>query len=109
MDLKIIGRWSFIFGVVIAVLAGLGGKIPALTPLLFFLGFVVGFLNISEKESTPFLVAVVALIITGTSGLEFGRLTEVINAILQNIIVFSSAAGIVVAVKEIADFARKPE
>ena len=50
-----IGKWAFILGVVIAVIAGLvGGWAAAYSPwillVLVVLGLIVGFLNISAKE-----------------------------------------------------------
>ncbi|MBI3027667.1 hypothetical protein HYY70_06165 [Candidatus Woesearchaeota archaeon] len=65
-----LGEWAFIIGVVLAILFGL---IPSqwegmATLVLVVLGLIVGFLNVTEKESTPFLVAAAALMITGLSG-----------------------------------------
>jgi len=109
MNLTTIGRWAFLLGVIISLLAGFGGQIPALMIILFVLGLVVGFLNITEKESTPFLIAVLALLVIGLAGLQFGRFTPVIVAILQNLIAFVSAAALVVALKQVLSIAKKAE
>ena len=109
MNLITIGRWAFLLGVIISLLAGFGGQIPALITVLFVLGLIVGFLNITEKESTPFLVAVIALLIIGIAGLQFGRFTQTIVAILQNLIAFVSAAAVVVALKQVLSIAKKVE
>src|SRR3989344_8070442 len=67
------GEWAFIIGVLVAVIIGLfSGSLQENTSgwlilLLVILGLIVGFLNISESETTPFLVAAVALLITGTA------------------------------------------
>lgn len=106
MNVSLLGRWAFLFGLLISLVAGLGGEIPALLTILFALGLVVGFLNVTEKESTPFLVAVIALLIGGVSGLQLGQLTTMVTAILQNIIAFVSAAGLVVAIKQILEIAK---
>lgn len=97
------------FGIIISLIAGFGGEIPALMTVLFVLGLIVGFLNISERESTHFLVAVIALLVIGIAGLQFGKFTQIIASILQNIISFVAAAGLVVAVKQTLAIAKKVE
>lgn len=70
MDQKY-GSWAFIIGVVIAIIAGLLGTgifggFSMYLPLVFvILGIVIGLLNISDKEITTFLVAVIALLAAG--------------------------------------------
>lgn len=95
-----IGRWVFLGGIVLAILAGFVA-VPYLAVLLFVLGLIVGFLNIKEKESTRFLVAVIVLLLVGVASLELGKLTPVITPILQSFIAFVSAAGLVVAIKQV--------
>lgn len=104
-DLKIIGYWAFIGGLIVAVLAGFV-EVPALPLVLFVLGLIVGFLNITEKESTPFLVAVIALLLVGVSGLQLGKLTAITVPILENFIAFVAAAGLVVAIKQVIVLAK---
>ena len=99
-DLITIGHWALIIGIGLAIIAGFAA-IPALPSALFVLGLIVGFLNIKEKESTPFLVAVIALLLIGVAGLQFGKLTLVAVSILNNFIAFVAAAGLVVAIKQV--------
>ena len=99
-DLTTIGHWALIVGVIIAILAGFT-EVPALLVILFVLGLIVGLLNIKEKESTPFLVAVIALLLIGVAGLQLGKLTPIVVSILNNFIAFVAAAGLVVALKQI--------
>ena len=99
-DITTIGHWALIVGVIIAILAGFI-KVPALLVILFVLGLIVGLLNIKEKESTPFLVAVIALLLIGVAGLQLGKLTPIVVSILNNFIAFVSAAGLVVTLKQI--------
>ncbi len=107
MKLAIIGRWSFLLGIIISLLAGLGGQIPFLMTILLILGLIVGFLNITDEESMPFLVSVIALLIIGLAGLQLGKATPVIVAILQNFITFVSAAALIVAVKQVLNIAKR--
>lgn len=100
MNLTLVGRWALIGGIVLAVLAAFT-EIPYLSVLLFVLGLIVGFLNIKEKESTSFLVAVIALLVIGLSSLQLGDLTPTVTAILENFLAFVSAAGLIVALKQV--------
>jgi len=100
MELVKIGHWALIIGIILAVLAGFVA-IPSLPVVLFVLGLIVGVLNIKEKESTPFLIAVIALLLIGVAGLQLGRLTPVVVSILNNFIAFVAAAGLVVALKQV--------
>ncbi|NQU77826.1 hypothetical protein HQ544_03965 [Candidatus Falkowbacteria bacterium] len=104
-NLTTIGHWALIVGILLAVIAGFT-TVPSLTVVLFILGLVIGFLNIKDKESTPFLIAVIALLLIGVAGLQLGKLTDVISSILENFIALVAAAGLVVAIKEVATLAR---
>jgi len=119
-----IGEWAYLVSVVIAVLAGVAaaagfGASEWVAVLLVILGAVVGLLNISEKETTAFLVATIALVVAsagaqanGSAGL-FSVLNVVpglgtlINAIIANIAIFAAPAAVIVAVKAIMNLASK--
>lgn len=109
------GEWAFIVGVLIAVIIGLfSGNLTGdtkgwLVLLLVVLGLIVGFLNITESETTPFLVAAIALLITGTAS-ESLRIIPTIGGYLAGIVaaiaVFVAPAAIVVALKAIQSLAK---
>lgn len=101
-----VGRWAFIVGLIISVLIGLAVNVPGAGPILFILGLLVGLLNVPEKESMGFLVAVIALLAIGVAGLQLAELTEVITNILTQFISFVSAAGLVVAIKQALTYAK---
>lgn len=105
-NLTYIGRWALIGGLILCVLAAFT-TISYLLTILFVAGLIVGFLNITEKESTPFLVAVITLLLIGVGGLQLGGLTKLVASILQNFIAFIAAAGLVVALKQVS-VAAKP-
>jgi hypothetical protein len=107
-----LGKWSFILGVVLAVLAGL---MPTLLPegtvvlLLVILGLVVGFLNVQEKEAANFLLAAIALMAVGTAGVErvgLLGLGEVFKVAVTYIAVFVAPAAVVVSLKMVFDLAK---
>ena len=118
------GEWAYLVSVVIAVLAGIAaaagfGASSWVAVLLVILGAVVGLLNISEKETTAFLVATVALVVaslgasvnglTGTFSVlnVVPGLGTLINAIVANIAIFAAPAAVIVAVKAIMNLAGK--
>ena len=108
-----LGEWSFIGGTIIAIVVSLfrvsdtiGGW---LLLLLVVLGLIVGLLNVTERETTPFLVAAAALLITGTTGSSLAIIPVIggyLQNIVQNIAVFVTPAAIVVALKAIQSLAK---
>lgn len=99
-----VGRWSFIGGVVLAIIAGFF-TIPYAMTILVVLGLIVGLLNVTAKESQKYLIAVIALMVVGTASIQalsvLGNLYGVTETILTNAIAFIAASGFVVAVKEV--------
>ncbi|MDI6721588.1 MAG: hypothetical protein QMD85_04305, partial [Candidatus Aenigmarchaeota archaeon] len=70
MNTETIGKWVFLASIVIAVIAGAvagAGQALVVAAVLAVLGLIVGFLNVTEKESTPFLVATIALALLSVS------------------------------------------
>ena len=107
-NLDVLGKWAFIIGLVIAVLAAfIGSSISASTVLLilFILGLIVGYLNITEKQLVKFLIATIALLLLGIGSISalsvVGNVSGYLNTILANIISFVSASALVVALKTI--------
>lgn len=102
MDIKI-GRWAFIVAAILAVLAGVIpslGTNTAVPWVLVILGLVVGLLNITEKESTPFLISTIALIISSAT---LGPLlvSQYVKAVLTNIVLVAGPAAFIVAIKHL--------
>ena len=110
LSLKKIGAYAFLLGALIAILTALvPGLLDAgiLTALLVILGLIVGFLNVSQKEVVPFLVATLALGLGAQA--KFSALPGVgtyIDAIMANIIIFVAPAAIIVGLKAIYELGR---
>ena len=106
------GQWAFIIGVIIAIVVGLfssnlGVNTEGWLVLLFL---IVGLLNVTEKETTPFLVAAAALLITGTAGNTLAvipTLGSYLQGVVEAIAVFVAPAAIVVALKAIQSLAKE--
>ncbi|MFH1210392.1 MAG: hypothetical protein V1645_00600 [archaeon] len=101
-----VGVWSFIAGLVIAVIAALiWGVTGTVVWILGILGIIVGLINISDKEAVAYLVASIALIIgasafstvIGAAGIGVKQLTD----FLQAIVVFVAPGAVIVAIKAI--------
>jgi len=104
-----IGSWLFIIGVVIAVIAGFKPLTTLTTSILIALGFIVGFINITAKETMPYLFTVLVLVFVADIG---GNVLEkvdmigpILNSILNAIIVFTIPATLIVSLKAIFAFA----
>tara|TARA_Y100000310_G_C20681599_1_gene816284 strand:+ start:3145 stop:3462 length:318 start_codon:yes stop_codon:yes gene_type:complete len=99
------GAWAFTAGIVLAVI--LGFVSTDLTWLLIILGLVVGFVNVTEKESTAFLIASMALVITAGALTQLPALGGYVTSILANVVALVSPAAIVVGLKAVWELGGK--
>ena len=110
---KKVGEISFVLGVVLAVILGLiGGYLGTLEPwlisVLIVLGLIVGFVNITGKDTKDFVWMAVALVLVIYAGGASGILTtkllyigEYLAGVLSAVMAFVVPAVVVVALKEI--------
>jgi hypothetical protein len=112
-ELHKIAHYCFFIGLLIAIIAGLPwfyGSINAvaLMSTLVFLGFIVGLFNLTAKDTVPFLVASIALMLAGIVNLSlipiFG---DTLRAMLSNIVVFVVPGAIILGMKTIWNLASK--
>ena len=115
---KQIGNYSFIIGVIVAVVLGLaapqlGTATAWLWSLLVVLGLVVGFLNIGGKETKEFLWVTVALVVVSYAGsaqikdwVNVQFIGPYLSGIFNSILAFVIPASVVVALKEAWDLAK---
>lgn len=98
-----VGHWSFIAGVLLAVLAGLipSMQTDGLIWILVVLGLIVGVLNITARETAEFLLAALALIICADAAKFVLPVGVVLFPILSNIIAFVFPAALIVALRTI--------
>lgn len=110
-----LGSWAFIIGVLLAVFASLTGFDSGQTLLVLgVLGLLVGFLNVAEHETVPFLVATIAImsaagalssvLVSLLRVLPFG--SGVVPAILAYVVAFVAPAAGVVALKTIWELSK---
>ena len=115
---KQIGNYSFIIGVIIAVVLGLaaprlGAATAWLWSLLVVLGLVVGFLNVSGKETKEFLWVTVALVVVAFAGsAQINSWSNVqfigpyLKGIFDSILAFVVPATVVVGLKDVWELAK---
>ncbi len=110
---KKFGELAFIVGIVIAIFVSfvpLNGQIGGFMALLLVvLGLVVGFLNVSKEETTSFLVASAALLLSSTTKSSLDLIPVIgsyLSMIVTNVGVFVAPAAIVVALIAIKHLAK---
>jgi hypothetical protein len=104
MDLEKIGRYLFLVGLVISVVAGFINIGTWGAVVLFAIGIVVGVLNVTGQEVHRFLMGTVALMLVGTASLSL--ITEVPGGAVASVIIryftaFVAGGALVVALKEV--------
>lgn len=110
---KQIGRYSFIAGIIIAIVLGLAAhKLDTTANLLWsflvVLGLIAGLLNVPQKSAKEFLWVATALVITAYAGSEQVKSWENVKligaplkGIFDSILAFVVPATVVVALKSI--------
>ncbi len=77
---NVIGAWAFLIGVILAIVIGISASlipIPAVKAynaqiygILVLLGILVGFMNVTGKDSQTFLIAGAVLVVVSKFGME---------------------------------------
>ncbi len=119
---NVIGAWAFLIGVVLAIVIGISTSfvsIPFLTKynasiygILTLLGVVVGFTNVTGKESQTFLVAGAVLVIVSKFGMESVSgsfigvgIYDLVSSIFGALLALFVPATIIVALKTVFSIA----
>ena len=101
-----LGKWAFIIGFVICIVAGILIAEPWMYWVLAVLGVVVGFMNITGEETKTFLLAAIALVLSASSVMAIPVIGMAVTSILANVVAFISAAVLVVALKSLLEVAK---
>ena len=108
----LLGSWSFLVGLILAVLLGIGFTGKYQTQVLwavFLLGVLVGLLNVTHKEAGPFLTSGTVLVLISFLGVQVGifdAVAPVIANILRGILTLFVPATIIVALRAVFVLAR---
>jgi hypothetical protein len=114
-----IGLLAFFVGIILAIVGGIGyHDNSGITLTLVIVGILVGVLNITGKEVLPLLIAAIALIVVGTTGLGgdkgvFGALNDLggeagtkINDMVAYLATFMAPAAVISAIRAVWAIAR---
>lgn len=110
MEMHKIAHIAFFIGLIVAIVAAFFRTLISpeiLVTTLVGLGFLVGLFNLTAKETMPFLVASVALMLAGIVNL--GLIPVIgpwLRSVLSNIVVFVVPGAIIVGMKTIWHLAR---
>jgi len=104
---KMIGRWLFIAGLVLAVIAGLFIQAAWATWVLAVIGLIVGFFNVAEEETMGFLIAAIALNVSASAFQGVPYVGSFLTNILGFVVAFVSGAMLVVALISLFKKARE--
>jgi hypothetical protein len=100
-----VGSWAFIAGLIIAIIAGMYEIGPVLTSILIILGLIVGFLNVTGKETNTFLFTTLVLVVmAGFGGQVLSGVTYVgpfLQSMFSAMMLFLIPAALIVALKAI--------
>ncbi len=104
---KSFGAWAFLIGIVLAVIFGaIGNTSDTILIVLFIIGLIVGLLNVTDKEVTPFLMAGAVLVIVSSLGGNTLSGITWIKGILDASMVIFVPATVVVAIKSVFGMAK---
>ncbi len=107
---KSLGAWAFLIGIILAV--GLGifsqGSIANWAAFtLAAIGIIVGFLNVTDKEVTPFLMAGVSLLLASYFGGQAMSALPLAKGVMDAINILFAPATIIVALKSVFAMAKE--
>ncbi len=109
---NIIASWAFLVGVLLAIIAGILSAFniatlndSTLMLTLVIIGLIVGLFNVTNKETTPFLISGTCLVIISFFGLNLIAIS-LLSAILFALLGIFIPATIIVAIKNVFSIAK---
>jgi len=99
------GKWAFIVGFVICVVAGLLIAESWMYWVLAVLG-LIGFMNITGEETKTFLLAAIGLMLSASSVMAIPLIGTAVTAVVANVVAFVAAAVLVVSLKALFEVAK---
>ena len=105
---NVIGGWAFLIGVVLAIILGAFGGVlnETIILILFIIGIIVGLLNVTDKETGPFLMAGTVLVIVSSLGSDVLGKVNLLEGILDAILILFVPATVIVALKSVFSMAK---
>ena len=109
---NMVGSWSFLVGIVLAVLVGLGVGVsltPTVTAVLALLGVIVGLLAVSARDVEPFVMDTIVVLLAAFVGRDVLSAVTLVNlgSVLDAVVALMVPAAVIVALKEAFAIAKK--
>ena len=114
-NLAKIGKISFVVGMILTLLSGLyigytgEGLNKFVISILIILGFIIGLINVTQKETVPFIVAVTSIFLVMSLSGDFLKVVDTFgpyfDGILKSMMILFIPSMIIVALKIIWDYA----
>lgn len=106
-NMDVVGKWAFLAGVVLAAVVGVISPASNVwTMALVALGLVVGLLNITGREVTPFLISGAVLILSSALGGNIMSTLPYAGPVFEALLLVFVPATIIVAIKNVFSLAR---
>lgn len=113
-----LAAWAFLFGVILAIIAGLStslfempiinGYTGYVYSILAILGIIIGFVNVNSKDTQTFLIAGAVLVIVSRFGMDSisGSFTSIgledtVSSVFAALLALFVPATIIVALKSV--------
>ena len=104
---KYVGKWAFALGIIFAFVLGFLGIITGgWIIFLIIIGLIIGLLNVTEKETTAFLISGVILTIISVLGGSVFYDIPFVAQVLDAFIMIFVPATVIVAAKSIFNLAK---
>ncbi|MAG38938.1 hypothetical protein CMO90_02510 [Candidatus Woesearchaeota archaeon] len=100
------GSWAFLIGFVITIFFGLVGITDVIAWILVVLGLIIGFLNVSKKETKNFLFGSTVLVLVSALGSEAMKIIPIIGNVLNAFLLLFIPATIIVALKSVFELVK---
>jgi len=105
--LQFYGKWAFILGLVLAVVAGILFEAEEwVFWVLAVLGVIVGLINVTRADTQGFLLAAIGFLLSATALNLVPIVGETLSQVLEYVAAFVAGATIVVALKALFETAR---
>jgi hypothetical protein len=106
--LEFYGKWAFVVGLVLAVVAGILFEAEeTVFWVLAILGVIVGLLNVTQAETQGFLLAAIGFLLSATALNLIPVVGETLSQILEYVSAFVAGATIVVSLKALFETGRQ--
>lgn len=96
-----VGKWAFVAGLAISLIAALVWELAAFVWVLVVLGIIVGLLNVRQDETQRFLLAAIALTVVASGLDEIPYFGHQLIKIFHFFVVFIGPAAVVVAIRSL--------